>query len=214
MYCFSSPAKRGAGRRAATGEPARRAASTRLLTASVLIPTFAGVALTAQSVRSEPVRDNASGLAVVPPAGYGASPIAPTETFKARISVKKPADRDTGCQVAFTPLPQNAPYTQDEINGLMAARQWLDLARASITLNYDLLDTAPFAQGDIRGVVFVGDLKQRPGIPPRSQEVRTLFFLVETPKGRTTTVCVGEKASFDARRAEFDAVAHGVTPPR
>jgi hypothetical protein len=182
----------------------------RLLTASVFIPTFAGVA-TAQSGRSEPVRDNTSGLTVVPPAGYSASQVAPTET---RISVKKPSDRDTGCQVAFTPMPRNAAYTQDEINRLTATRQWLDLARATITLNYDVLDIAPFAQGDIRGVEFVGDLKQRPGIPPRSQDIRTLFFLLETPKGRTTTVCVGEKASFDARRIEFDAVAHGVTPPR
>jgi len=198
MCCFSSPVKRCAG---------RRAAWTRLLAAPVLIATFA--VATAQSVRSEPVRDDASGLTVVPPAGYGASPIAP-----ARISVKKPADRDTGCQVGFTPMPQNAAYTQDKINGLIATQQWLDVARGTLTLNYDILDTAPFAQGDIRGVVFVGDLKQRPGIPPRSKDVRTLFFLLETPKGRTATVCVGEKASFDARRTEFDAVAHGVTPPQ
>jgi hypothetical protein len=208
MRCFSSPAKSGVGRWANTEAPARQAAWRRLLTASVLIPTFAGVPM-AQSVR-----DNTSGLTVVPPTGYSASRVAPTETFTVRISVRKPSDRDTGCQVAFTPLPQNAAYTQDEINGLTATQQWLDVQRAAITLNYDVLDTAPFAQGDIRGAMLVGDLKQRPGIPPRSQDVRTLFFLLETPKGRTTTVCVGEKASFDARRTEFDAVAHGVTPPR
>jgi hypothetical protein len=63
-------------------------------------------------------------------------------------------------------------------------------------------------------MVFVGDLKRRPGVPPRSQDVRSLFFLLGTPKGRTVTACVGEKASFDALRTEFDAVAHGVTPPR
>lgn len=186
------------------------AALTRLLTASVLIPAFASLA----TAQSEVVRDNASGLAVVPPAGYSASRIAPNEPFTARVSVSKPDDRDTGCQVAFTPLPENTAYTQDEINRLTATRQWLDHARVTLTALYDVLDMAPFAHGDIRGIVLVGDMKQRPGIPPRSQEVRTLFFLLETPKGRTTTVCVGEKASFDARRAEFDAVAHGVTPPR
>jgi hypothetical protein len=198
MCCFS-----GAG---------RRAAWTRVLAALVLIATFA--AATAQSVRSERVRDDASGLTVVPPSGYGASQIAPTKPFTARISVKKPGDRDTGCQVGFMPVPQNAAYMQDEINSLVASQQWLDLARATLTPNYDILDTAPFGVGDIRGVVFVGDLKPRPGIPPRSQDVRSLFFLLDTPKGRTVTACVGEKASFDARRTEFDAVAHGVTPPQ
>jgi len=210
MHCFSSPAKRGAGRRAARGAAARRAAWTRLLTACILVPTFTGLA----TAQSGPVRDTASGLTVVPPAGYNASQIVPNEIGTARISVKKPSDRDTGCQVAFAPLAENAVHTQDEINRVMASQRWLDLVRATVTLNYDVLDTAPFAQGDIRGAALVGDLKQRPGIPPRSQDVRTLFFLLETPKGRTTTVCVGEKASFDARRTEFEAVAHGVTPPR
>ena len=169
---------------------------------------------TAGSARAELVRDDASGLTVVPPEGYSAGKLTPTETFTARFAVKKPDDRDTGCQVAFTPLPQNAAYTQDQLNGVMASRLWLDLARATLTLNYNVIDEAPFAQGDIHGLMLVGDLKQRPGIPPRSQDVRTLFFILETPKGRTTTVCVGEKTNFDVRRSEFEAVVHGVTLPR
>jgi len=128
--------------------------------------------------------------------------------------VKRPDDRDTGCQVAFTPLPQNAGYTQDQLNSVMASSTWLDLARATLTVNYNVINTAPFVHGDIHGVTVIGDLKQRAGIPPRSQDVRTQFFILETPKGRTTTVCVGEKANFNARRSEFEAVAHGVTLPQ
>jgi hypothetical protein len=132
MCCFSSPAKRGA----------RRAAWTRLLAAPVLIATFAGVA-TAQSVWSGPVRDDARGLNVLPPAGYGAFPMAPIKPFTALIFVQKLADRDTGCQVGFMPVPQYAAYTQDEVNGLIASQEWLDPARATLfTGNYDILDTA------------------------------------------------------------------------
>lgn len=184
------------------------------LIASFLTCTVIACMTTVGSARAELVRDTASGLIVVPPEGYNAAKIVPTETFIARISVKKPDDRDTGCQVAFTPLPQNAGHTQDQLNNVTASRPWLDLARASLTVNYDVINMAPFVHEDVRGVMLVGDLKQRAGIPPRSQEVRTLFFIFETPKGRTTTVCVGEKANFDVRRNEFEAVVHGVTLPR
>ena len=160
------------------------------------------------------MRDEASGLTVVPPEGYSAVRLTPTETFTARFAVKRPDDRDTGCQVAFTPLPQNSGYTQDQLNTVMASSTWLDLARATLTVSYNIINTAPFARGDVHGVTLVGDLKQRPGIPPRSQDIRTLFFILETPKGRTTTACVSEKTTFDARRTEFEAVVHGITLPQ
>ena len=182
------------------------------LITSVAVCTF--VACIAGSARAEEVRDEASGLTVVPPEGYSVTRLAPTETFTARFAVKRPDDRDTGCQIAFTSLPQNAGYTQDQLNAVMASSTWLDLARATLTVSYNIINTAMFAHGNIHGVTLVGDLKQRAGIPPRSQEVRTLFFILETPKGRTTTVCVGEKTNFDARRSEFEAVVHGVTLPQ
>jgi hypothetical protein len=224
-YC-SSLARRGTRGRAvlcqaavceaaspATYTPARLIAS--FLTWTVILTcTVIAYISTAGSARAELVRDTASGLIVVPPEGYNAARMAPTETFTARISVKKSDDRDTGCQVAFTPLPQNAGHTQDQLNSVMASRSWLDLARASLTVNYDVIDVTPFVHGNVHGVMLIGDLKQRAGIPPRSQEVRTLFFILETPKGRTTTICVGEKANFDARRNEFEAVVHGVTLAR
>jgi len=183
-----------------------------VLIAFVVVCAF--VACIPDSARAEELRDEATGLTVVPPEGYGATRLTPTETFTARFAVKRPYDRDTGCQVAFTPLPQNAGYTQDQLNGVMASRVWLDLAHATLTVNYNVINTAPFAYGDIHGVTLVGDIKERPGIPARALDVRTLFFILETPKGRTTTVCVGEKANFDARRSEFESVVHGVTLPK
>jgi hypothetical protein len=36
------------------------------------------------------------------------------------FDVKKPDDKDTGCRVAFQPVPQNARLTQDDINAFTA----------------------------------------------------------------------------------------------
>jgi hypothetical protein len=161
-----------------------------------------------------PLRDESTGLAIDPPEGYIARAIAPTPTFVVRFEVKKPSDRDTGCQVAFTPLPQNAELKQSEINDVIEGQRWLDLARATLTTLYEISAADRFNVDGIGGVAMVGDFKSRPGLPPRAQDVRTLFMLVETPKGRTTTICVGEKQNFDARRAEFELVARSASPPR
>jgi hypothetical protein len=161
-----------------------------------------------------PLRDEGTGLAVDPPEGYSARLMAPTPTFVVRFEVKKPSDRDTGCQVAFTPLPQNADLKQSEINDIIEGQRWLDLARATVALNYDVTATDHFSVDGVRGVAMVGDLKSRPGLPARAQDIRTLFLLLETPKGRTTTICVGEKQDFAARRAEFEKIVRSVSAPR
>ena len=171
------------------------------------------LALTAPAA-AERLRDESTGLAIDPPEGYIARTISPTPTFVVRFEVKKPSDRDTGCQVAFTPLPQNAELKQSEINDIVEGQRWLDLARATLTTLYEVSATDRFNVDGIGGVAMVGDFKPRPGLPARSQDVRTLFMLVETPKGRTTTICVGEKQDFDVRRAEFERVARSASPPR
>jgi hypothetical protein len=163
---------------------------------------------------AEPLRDQSTGLAIDPPEGYTARAIAPTPTFVVRFEVKKPSDRDTGCQVAFTPLPQNAELKQSDINDIVEGQRWIDLARATLTTLYDISATDRFNVNGIGGVAMVGDLKPRPGLPARSQDVRTLFMLVETPKGRTTTICVGEKQGFAERREEFEKIARAVLAPR
>jgi hypothetical protein len=163
---------------------------------------------------AESLRDESTGLAIDPPEGYIARTIGPTPTFVVRFEVKKSSDRDTGCQVAFTPLPQNAELKQSEINDIVEGPRWLDLARATLTTLYEVSATDRFKVDGIGGVAMIGDFKPRPGLPARAQDVRTLFMLVETPKGRTTTICVGEKQTFDVRRAEFERVARSASPPR
>ena len=163
---------------------------------------------------AEPLRDESTGLSIDPPEGYIARALGPTPTFVVRFEVKKPSDRDTGCQVAFTPLPQNAELKQGDINEIVEGQRWLDLARATVAINYDVSATERFNVNGIGGVAMIGDFKSRPGLPARAQDVRTLFMLIETPKGRTTTICVGEKQGFTERRAEFELVARSVLAPR
>ena len=165
------------------------------------------------AARAEAVRDAGTGLQVDAPPGYAARAVTPGPGQKARFEVKTPTDGDTGCQVAFTPAPQNKKLSQAQINAGMRGEDWREKARAALSNLYDVAETLPFQAGRREGVVVVADFKPRPQLPPRAALVRTLFVIQETPNGRTSTVCVGEKADFVTRRPEFLAVAAGATPP-
>lgn len=163
---------------------------------------------------AQPLRDAATGLAVDPPPGYAASPMAMQGAQQARMAVRRPQDTDTGCQVAFVPAPQNESLRQDDLNRLARAPGWRRVLMATLQPLYNVISVEGFAQGAVEGVLLVAELRPRPELPQRGQELRTLFAIVETPRGRTTTVCTEEKPRFATRRSEFEAVARGVAPPR
>lgn len=172
-------------------------------------------ALTAAcSVDAEPLRDGVTGLAIDPPEGYVASVTTPTGQYSAAFDVVKPEDTDTGCRVAFQNAPQNAALTQDEINAFVTKPEWADLVRNGLSSIYDVRSFGLFEHAGVRGATALAEFKPRPDFPARSQEVSTIFFLQETPKGRTTVVCVCDKTALEARRSEFERVARAVTPPQ
>lgn len=166
----------------------------------------------ASAARANTVQDAASGLKVEAPPGYVASALPPGRGQAARVEVRTAADTDTGCQVAFTAAPQNGSLSQAEIDTLMDGDEWQDTAKAALAPFYDVRATRPFRAGPRHGLIIVGDFKNRPELPPRAREIRTLFVIQETPRGRTSTVCAGERARFEAREPEFVAVAAGTTP--
>lgn len=166
------------------------------------------------SAAAETVRDPASGLSITPPDGYVAVRMAPNATYPVRFEFKKPTDRDTGCQVGFAPQPEDVNSIQDQTDAEKGRPAWLGRIRAALALAYDLGATEPFVNAGASGIAMVADLRPGPGIPARSQEVRTLFIVFDTPTGRISTICVGEKAHFAARRHEFEALARSVMPPR
>jgi hypothetical protein len=163
---------------------------------------------------AQPISDPATGFAVAPPSGYVAQVSTASGRYTVAFNVKKPDDKDTGCLIGFLNIPAKARFTQAEINAYSAKPEWANEIRTAFSRLYDIISLDPFEHAGVVGSMVVADRKMPPGTPPRAGEIRAWLVVLETPKGRTSMACVAEKASFDARRSEFDTVARGVTLPR
>ena len=166
------------------------------------------------AAHAEPVTDAGSGLAVDPPAGYRAELAPGGAGQQARIIIRQATDkRDTGCMAGFSGAKSQPDMTQAELNKAARELDMGQIATQAIGAIYDVRSTAPFEHAGVYGLMMVADIKQLPNIPPRSQEVRSMMVMLDTPKGRTTIVCVGEKTEFEQRLAEYQQVARSVSPP-
>lgn len=182
--------------------------------ARITFAIAAAAALLAQSASAQTASDDKSGLRIDPPAGYEAKPLPARGPNAVIYSVKKPSDADTGCQVGYAEAPQNARLAQSDINTMMKSKEHQDLAKAAISSLYETNLVAAFDHGEVTGIEMISDIKPREGFPPRAQEIRNMMIILETPKGRASVVCVGDKKDFDQRRAEFHQLAQGVTLPK
>ncbi|WP_439598682.1 hypothetical protein [Falsiroseomonas sp.] len=169
---------------------------------------LAGVAM------AKAVPEPGAGLSVVAPPGYEASPLPPRPPYATIFSVRRPSDEDTGCRVSFAEDPVTASLSQAQLNETIQSPLWRETAIRAMSPIYDIQHHESYRQGELVGLLLEGMIRPRDGLPARAQEIRTLFVIVQTPRGRTTTVCVGEVADFAARRPEFLAVAQGAVPPR
>ena len=160
-----------------------------------------------------PMTDKATGLTLAPPPGYTARRVTPNRGQAVRFEVKTPADTDTGCQVAYSPAPQNNRFSQTELDTVIRGTEWQETARSAIAGLYDVKDSTVLDAKGRAAFVMVADFQERPQLPARARDMRTFFAIQETPRGRISTVCVGERLSFEARRAEFAAIATGATLP-
>jgi hypothetical protein len=155
-----------------------------------------------------------TGLAVTAPPGYQAKAAPARGRYTAIIDVKRANERDTGCKIAFSPSPQNRRLTQTEINTLVDTPERRAVIEGTLGTLYQITAVDQFEQGGVRGSVATATFKALPGIPARASEMINLFYLLETPKGRTTIVCLSEQQTFSARKSEFDSLARSVTLPR
>lgn len=189
------------------------ASSAVLLTTLALVAAVVGPS----PARAEPLRDEATGLAVEPPEGYEAKKAEGDARYAAVYAVQKKGEVDTGCKVAFQPVQSNLPaeekLNQDEINSLTRQQKWMDLVRATLAIRYDVKSVERIEQQGLAGAAVVGDFAGGEG-EPKDSGVRSYLVVFDTPKGRTTIVCVGEKKDFDGRRKDFEAIARGVSPPK
>lgn len=182
--------------------------------ARITFALAAAAAFLAQSASAEPASDAKSGLRIDPPAGYEAKPLPARGANSVIFQVKKPSDADTGCQVGYAEAPQNAGLAQADINTLMKSKEHQEVAKTAIASLYQTNSVEAFDHGEVTGIEMISDIKPREGFPPRAQEIRNMMIILETPKGRASVVCVGEKKDFDQRRAEFRQLAQGVTLPK
>jgi hypothetical protein len=167
-----------------------------------------------EAIAAEPWSDAESGLRIKPPPGYTVRQLSLAAPFTVRVAAKEPGDRDTGCQVAFEPLPQNARLSQADINRIASEPDWRERARWSIATFSDVSEEQPYLQSGIVGVSLIAEMKPTFAAPDRAKALRNFMAILETPKGRTTVVCTAEKEQFESRRAAFLDVVHGVEPPR
>jgi hypothetical protein len=188
------------------------------MTAKGVLLLLGAVALAGGASAAEPVRDESTGLILQPPQGYTAVKAEGDARYAAVYAVQKAGEVDTGCKVAFQPT-QNAAgagepaLSQTEINAFTQKKEWIDLIRATLALRYDVASVEPFPHIGLSGAAVVADFKPIEG-EPKAAEVRSFLVVFDTPKGRTTIVCVADKAGFAGRKSEFEAIARSVTPPR
>jgi hypothetical protein len=174
--------------------------------------------MAAQTVAAQTLRDGPTGLTIDPPAGYEAIRLDPRGANTVVFGIRKPTDRDTGCQVGFAPAPQNRRYSQNELNEVAQGELWQGMARQAISGLFQVDGLERFEHEGIVGAMLEGRPRPLDAMPEavrqRSEQLRMMFVILETPLGRTSTVCVGEAADYAARRAEFMEVARASSPPR
>jgi hypothetical protein len=169
--------------------------------------------LIATPAAAQTLRDDASGLTITAPPGYTATPSPPGGTPRPVFDLRTPRDTDTGCRIAVEGAPANASLTQAEINARDASPQHRETVAAIYSTVYDIRVIETATHQGITGIAMIGDLKPRPALPARSQEVRSLLVILETPRLRVSLGCVGEKADFASRLPGFEAVLRGLSIP-
>jgi hypothetical protein len=155
-----------------------------------------------------------SGFAVAPPSGYVAKAAAPSSPSYYVVDLTKPAEPATGCEASFEVLPGFNLFSQDALNRQTDRPGWEEFYRDGLGPFYDVRSVERFDHAGVRGAVVQGISRSRAAVAGWVANRPSLIFVLYTPKGRSEVRCFSEAAVFEAHRAEFEAVARGVTPPR
>ena len=94
-----------------------------------------------------------------------------------------------------------------------AGERWRGEAVRTLGALYEIEHAEPFQHAGIEGFLLEGILRMCDGTPARAKDVRTLFVIPETRRGRTSAVCVGDRGDFGARRDDFLSIIRSITPP-
>ena len=179
-----------------------------------IVTATVAVSLSGFAARAQSVSDPQTGLSVTPPFGYEAKPGPSRGRNTAVIDVMRSGDRDTGYKIAFQPVAQNHGFTQAQINELAGTPQRRTVIESTLGILYEVRDVEQIEHDGVRGSAATATFKPIPGLPSRASEMMNVFYLLETPVGRTTVICISNEQDFAGQRSEFDNVVRGVTLPR
>lgn len=162
------------------------------------------------------MRDEATGLAVAPPAPFVTSRggMASQDAVINIVSTTgvPPSGNSNGvlCGVAFKAAPANAELTQDQINTLVSASEWMAGAKVKMSAVFEFTSERLVELAGVTGAEFWA----RPKMGPRSAETSIYLAMFETPKGRTTMSCATLLAKTDEAKPHFAAIRNSITLPR
>jgi hypothetical protein len=152
-----------------------------------------------------------SGFAVAPPAGYVAMPSAPASPSRLALHLTKPAEPGVACEVSFEVLPGFEHFSQEMLNRQTDNPDWEAFYRDGLGDFYRIASIERFDHAGVRGAMVSGISKPKPTIRNWASDQPTLIFIFYTPKGLSKISCVAPQPIFEERRAEFEAVARGIT---
>ncbi|MDV3252942.1 hypothetical protein DevBK_16505 [Devosia sp. BK] len=173
---------------------------------------LAALSLAAPALAAE---DKATGLAVNLSDDFVVEPTPADANFTANFGIKSASGEtanfegeDYLCQVAYSPAPENADLSVEEINAMVRTQEWIDLAKNTMSVIFDFKEDTPFERAGFNGHEFIAMPKQ-----PGAENVRLVLSMLETPKGRTAISCVADEEALDEMLPTFRTIRDGVTPP-
>lgn len=181
--------------------------------AAILLVVFSPLA-------SAAFRDAATGFAIAPPAPFVTEPTT-HRTFDVAVGLRSTTNLPPSvgrspdgsppfiCQAGFKSAAQNNDLTKAEINAFMAKPEWRKVIRSTLELVFQIDGERAFTLQGYRGI----ELRVRPKAGPGAENVRALMSFVETAKGRTTLICLTDRASFNKALGQFRAVRATLTAP-
>jgi hypothetical protein len=160
--------------------------------------------------------DPATGFGLSAPAPFSVEPVTRRQ-FDVGVGVRSSTGVPPSvgadpyiCQAGFKAASQNAGLSRAELNAFAAKPEWRNLMRAAIELAFQVTAEGSFTLSGYRGI----ELQARPKAGPGAENVRALMSIVETAKGRTTMICLTDRASFARALPRFRALRAGLTIPQ
>jgi hypothetical protein len=190
-------------------------------TMPIVRPLTAGVLLIGLSVPAAAAfRDSATGFSIAPPAPFVTEPTT-HRTFDVAVGLRSATNLPPSvgrspdgsqpfiCEAGFKAAAQNDNVSKADINAMMAKPEWRKVIRSTLELVFQIDGESAFALQGYRGL----ELRARPKAGPGAENVRALISFVETARGRTTLICLTDRASFNKAVPQFRAVRATMTAP-